>query len=548
MPITTADTVLYNARIHDADGKLSAATAIASRNGHIVYVGSDDGARSLLFEREGAKPHSTVGRWPSAEEGPLDLKGALILPGLTDAHLHFADLSLGLTQVNGETPTLTEAVDRVAEKARTSKSGEWILGYGWNHNVWGKFPSAADLDRVAPHNPVMLSDKSGHAIWVNRAALSIAGITSDTSDPADGKILHGADGQPSGILLEGASTLVMKHVPKPTMEEIASAMKQGIKIAHEYGLTGVHDMDGPMALAAHQLLHSRGELSLRVVKSIPLDRLDEAIALGIRTGLGDDQLRIGQIKMFADGAMGPRTAWMLEGFEGAPDDRGICVTPPEVLRDAVLRANAAGLACAIHAIGDRANREILDIFATTPANSSLAAPNRIEHAQILHPDDMRRFAELGVVASMQPIHATSEIGMTDRHLGKRSAGAYAFKSVLMKKAIVAFGSDCPVETMDPIAGIHAAVTRRQANGAPGPDGWHGDERMSVAEAVAAYTLGAAQAAGWSNSLGTLRPGMLADMTILDRNIYTIEPHDIRNARVLGTVVGGRFVWKDGALV
>jgi hypothetical protein len=535
MPAISADTVLFNATMREPDGSVSKATAIASRNGRIVYIGGDEGARSIAFEH-------------GAGQGPLDAQGALVLPGLTDAHLHFADLALGLTQVNGETPDITGAIDRVAAKAGSQKPGEWILGYGWNHNAWGGvFPRAAELDRVAPRNPVMLQDKSGHAIWVNKAALSLAGIARDTPDPAGGKILRDPDGSPSGILLEGACALVMKIVPKPTVEEIAAAMLEAIRIAQRFGLTGVHDMDGPMSFAAQQLLHSRGELGLRVVKSIPLNKLDEAIALGIRSGLGDEYLRIGHIKMFADGAMGPRTAWMLEGFEGAPDDKGICVTPPEVLKAAVLRANAAGLACAIHAIGDRANREILDIFAAAPPNPSLAAPNRIEHAQILHPADVQRFAELGVVASMQPIHATSEIGMTDRHLGKRSAGAYAFKSVLRKNAIVAFGSDCPVETMDPIVGIHAAVTRRQANGDPGPEGWHGDERVTVAEAVAAYSHGAAQAAGWSDRLGSLRVGMLADMTILDRDIYAIDAQDILKARVLGTVVGGRFVWKDAAL-
>lgn len=566
MAAMSADFILYNAKIHDPDGKLSGATAIASRNGRIVYIGGDEGARSLVFEHTD-ETHRTTVKGPNksesilpagsdfketqahlSEQGPLNMKGALILPGLTDAHLHFADLALGLTQVNAETTDINGALDHVAEKARSLRPGEWILGYGWNQNVWeGRFPSAADLDKVAPRNPVMLQDKSGHAIWVNQAALLLAGITADTPNPEDGKILRKSDGSPSGILLEGASTMVMRIVPKPTVEEIAAAMRKAIKIAHSFGLTGVHDMDGSMALAAHQLLHARGELSLRVVKSIPLDLLDAAIALGIRTGLGDGHLRIGQIKMFADGAMGPRTAWMLEGFEGAPDDKGICVTPPEVLRDAVFKANTAGLACAIHAIGDRANREILDIFAAIPANPSLAAPNRIEHAQILHPVDIQRFSELGVVASMQPIHATSEIDMTDRHLGKRSKGAYAFKSVLRGNAIVAFGSDCPVETMDPVAGIHAAVTRRQANGAPGPDGWHGDERITVAEAVSAYTHGAAQAAGWSDRLGSLRTGMFADMTILDRDIYTISPQDIHTAKVLGTVVGGCFVWKDPAL-
>ncbi|MFH1086694.1 MAG: amidohydrolase, partial [Chloroflexota bacterium] len=410
----------------------------------------------------------------------------------------------------------------------------------------GRFPTAADLDRVTPDHPVRLSAKSGHAAWVNSRALALAGVTAATPDPAGGALVRDARGQPTGVLLEEAMRLVDAHIPPPNLEGVLAGMRAALAVVARAGLTSLHDMDGPLAFQAEQILRERDELTVRIVKSIPLAHLDEAIGLGLRTGLGDDWLRIGQVKMFADGALGPRTAWMLEGYASAPEDTGIATTPVEVLRASVRRANAAGLGCAIHAIGDRACREVLDLYAD--ARGAHPGPrNRIEHAQILHPDDTPRFGALGVIASMQPIHCTSDMHISDRHLGPRAAGAYAFRTLLATGATLAFGSDAPVEPVQPLIGIHAAVTRRRADGSPGWAGWHPEHRLSVSEALRGYTLGAAHAAGLEDRLGALAPGKLADVTILDGDLFEVASTDILTLQVLGTLVGGRWAWRDSAL-
>ena len=259
---------------------------------------------------------------------------------------------------------------------------------------------------------------------------------------------------------------------------------------HRAGLTGVHDLDGAQSFSAHQVLHRQCELTLRVLKTIPLQHLDEAIGLGLRSGYGDDWLRVGQVKMFADGALGPRTALMLEGYDTARDITGIAVTDIRLINEAVHRATAAGLACAIHAIGDRATREVLDVYEEVQAERGpLPLPNRIEHVQLLSPADRDRLGRLGVVASMQPLHATSDMLIAERHWGTRCSGAYALKTQLRHGAVLALGSDCPVEVLDPLVGIHAAVTRRRADGTPGPEGWYPEERLTVEEAVRGFTWG-----------------------------------------------------------
>lgn len=536
MSFPSDELLLCNGRIHTMHPAQPFVTALAIRDGKILFAGSDSDARQALPQAAG--------------ENILDLKGACVLPGLTDAHLHLMWFSNGLTQVQAEQPSKQAVLDIVAEFARRKPAGAWITGFGWNHNVWdGEFPTAADLDRAAPEHPVVLSAKSGHACWANSLALRLAGVTAQTADPPGGAIVRDADGAPAGVLLEEAMDLVERLAPEPGPAEAAEALRRGIEVAHRAGLTGVHDMDGVDCFRGLQALHRAGELTLRVVKSIPLAHLDEAVGLGLRSGFGDDWLRIGGVKMFTDGALGPRTAWMLAGFDTAPDNTGIEATPIAVIRAAVRKANAHGLAATVHAIGDRANREILDIYAET-VGAGLAPthlPNRIEHVQLLHPADAGRLAELGVVASMQPLHATSDMHIADQHWGARTAGAYAWRTQLDHGAVLALGSDCPVETLDPLAGIHAAVTRRRADGSPGPAGWHPEQRLTVEEAVRGYTLGPAHAAGMADRLGSISPGKWADLTILDRDIFAIEPMEILNTRVLATLTAGRFVWRNASL-
>jgi hypothetical protein len=530
------DLVLYNGKIHTLGPSQPVVSALAVRDGCVVFAGDDAAALDLLPRR--------------TSDNAVDLHGACVLPGLTDAHLHFQLFSLALKAVDVETETLDAALQAVGDRAAHTPGGKWILGTGWNHNTWGgAFPTAADLDRVAPYHPVMLDAKSRHAVWVNSYALQLAGIDANTPDPAGGQIVRCPDGSPNGILLEGAAIDLLKRaIPEPTLEELADAMRQGQLVAHQAGLTSVHCMDGALAFAAFQQLHRQGELTLRVIKSIPLENLDAALALGLRSGFGDDWLRVGGVKMFADGALGPHTAWMFADYEGDPGNSGISTTPVEVMHAAVLRANRGGISANIHAIGDRANHEVLNIYSDARrVLGETGLRNRIEHVQLLAPRDFTRLDELGVIASMQPIHATSDMHMADQYWGERTAGAYALKTQQAAGAHLAFGSDCPVETLDPRVGIHAAVTRRHADGSPGPQGWHSEQRLTVDQAVRGFTEGPAFAAYMEDRLGRLLPGFLADLTILDRDLYEIEPMEILQARVLATLTSGQFAWRSGQL-
>jgi len=535
------DWLLVNGRFYTMDTDAPQATAVAIWGERIVAVGEADALRSEF-----------------SAKNVLDLGGRCVIPGLTDAHIHFQGYALNLQRVDlFEVPGKEEALARIAARVAATPPGAWIRGRGWNQDLWPEraFPTAADLDRVAPQHPVALAAKSGHAWWVSSLALETAGITADTPDPAGSQIVRDASGRPTGVLLEmGAIDLVRDCVPEPTPDEIEAALRAAFPNAWRLGLTGVHDCDGRSAFQAYQRLHERGELGLRVHKHIPVKRLDDAIGVGLRSGLGDDRLWVGHVKIFADGALGPRTAWMIAPYAGDPHNTGLPVNTPEELAGLVHTAAANGFACAIHAIGDMANRAVLDAFAQS-TNSQLTIsqstnsqstqiPHRIEHVQLLHPADVGRLAALGVVASMQPIHATQDMEMAERYWGERSRWAYAWRSLLERGTRLAFGSDAPVEDLNPFVGLHAAVTRRRADGSPGPRGWYPQERLSVAEAVRAYTLGPAWVAGKAGRLGSLTPGKLADLVVLDRDIFEAAPDEILKTRSVGTMIGGEWMVRE----
>jgi predicted amidohydrolase YtcJ len=531
-----ADLLLFNGRIYTMDPAHPRAQALAIAGNRILAVGDDAELRPLL---------GLGGR-------AVDLAGQVAIPGLTDAHVHFGWYSWAIHQ--GEidldnVPSKAEAIARVASQAQNVPAGEWIQGAGWNKNVWPdpSFPTAADLDAVACDHPVALEDKSHHATWVNSRALELAGITAASKDPPGGEIVRDAASQPTGILLETAAQLIYKIIPDADVEPMVVALRNGISEAHRLGLTGVHDPGHPVVLAALQVLRARGQLGLRTLVHIPSGDLDAALQLGLRSGLGDEYLRIGGIKLFADGALGPQSAHMLAPFEGTAGNTGIPTLTADQLRDIVIRARVGGLSIAAHAIGDAANRSVLDAVEYAQGENPALVhrpwlPDRLEHAQLLHPDDLPRLARLGVVASMQPIHATSDMEMAERHWGRRCDLSYAWRSVLDSGAHLAFGSDCPVETLDPLPGIHAAVTRRRHDGSPDPDGWIPAQRLSVTEAVHAYTLGAAHASGEAHLKGSLSPGKLADVTVLSRDIFAIEPMEILDSRVTTTIFDGRIVF------
>ena len=531
------DLVLSGGQVHTMDPGRPWASALWIRGGRIAAAGTDDEILS-------AAP---------ASARRVSLEGACVLPGLVDAHLHFEGFALGRTRIDADLPRLQDVLQAVGERAAAAPPGEWILGHGWNHNRWGsgELPTGALLDRAAPDHPVFLTAKSGHASWANTAALAAAGVTRRSQDPAGGTIVRDGSGEPTGVFLERASGLVADHLPEVTTEQVADAMAAALPAAWGCGLTGVHDLDGIRALRAWQILRERGHRGLRVCKSIPSNRLDEAIATGLRSGFGDDMLWIGGVKLFADGALGPRTAWMLAPYENEPDNLGMPLMAPEELRATVTRASRHGLACFVHAIGDRANREALDALALARAeekDGERRLRHRIEHVQVIDPEDAPRFAELQVVASVQPVHATSDYPMVDRFWGReRGRWAYAFESLRRAGAVLAFGSDTPVEPIPPLAGLHATVTRRRADGSPGAEGWQPQERLSVAEAIRGFTRGAAFAGGVEDRLGSLAPGMLADLVVLAEDPFAVDPMDLAGLPVLATMVGGRFVHADPAL-
>lgn len=528
-----ATLLLFNGNIYTMDATQPRAQAIAIAGDRIVALGTNHEMRALLADGGEA----------------IDLGGHTVMPGFIDAHLHFLSYGLSLQQIDlmGVT-ALEKAQARVADKATTTPAGHWLLGRGWDQSLWptNAFPTHADLDSISQEHPIFLRRKCGHAGWANARALALAGITHTTPDPTGGEIVRDASGKPTGILLERAMELVSKLLKEPSDAEAEAAVRTAMQTVHRMGIVGVHNMEGAPALRAFQSLRRTGELKLRVLQQIPEADLDAAIQLGLQSGMGDEWLRIGALKLFADGSLGARSALMIEPYEGERNNYGIAVSTADHLKQRVEKAARAGLAVYIHAIGDQANRNVLDAFAATrQAGIGLHLRHRIEHAQVLHPHDLPRFVELGVIPSMQPIHCTQDMVIADQNWGTRSRGAYAWSSLLSTGAILAFGSDAPVETPDVLQGIYAAVTRRRAaDGYPGAEGWYPEECVSVQEAIYAYTVGAAYAGAEEQIRGALASGKLADLVVLDRDILQGAPDEVLNTAVLATIVGGEFVYRQ----
>ena len=523
--------LLYNAYIRTQDPSHPTESAIVIDRERIVAVGE---ANNLLPQ------------YPNAEK--QNMEGRVILPGLTDAHLHLKNYALSLQKVDCETETKEECLRRVAERAQTAKPGEWILGHGWNQNVWGVWPTAAELDTVTTNNPVYLTAKSLHASWANTAALKLANITAQTPHPQNGQIQRDNKGDATGILLETAMELVGEMIPEPTIQEIAVAMEKAQSILWKMGLTGIHDFDRRDSFMALQQLHAQGRLKLRVLKNIPVELLDQAYELGLGAGFGDDWLRIGSVKAFMDGALGPHTAAMFQPYIGEEENRGILNMDGEELFEYGRKAAQIGLAMTVHAIGDRANHEVLDAYEQLrryeKENGIPALRHRIEHVQIVHPDDAARLGKMNIIASMQPIHATSDMLMADAFWGERSRLAYALRTQLDHGARLALGSDAPVESPNPFLGLYAAVTRRRADGSPSSDGWYPEQKLTLAEAWEGFTLGPAYAAYMENRLGRLAPNYLADLIVLEKDPFTCDPENLLTLQSSATMVGGEWVWQN----
>jgi predicted amidohydrolase YtcJ len=522
--------ILHNAKIYTLDKTQPIASALAIEHGRVAAVGGDE----LTREFDGVEKE--------------DMRGRVILPGFTDAHMHLKLYSLGLQKIDCETNTFGECLARVAERVKKAKPGEWILGHGWNQNLWGRWPLASDLDAIAPNNPVYLTAKSLHAALANSIALKMANISASTSDPKDGQIQRDHEGQATGVLLETAMQLVEDILPEPAIKEIANAIEKAQPILWKMGLTGLHDFDRRDCFMALQQLHAQDKLKLRVTKNIPIDLLDHAFELGLQTGFGDDWLRIGSVKAFMDGALGPHTAAMFQPYSNEGENRGILNMDAEQLFEHARHAADAGLGMTVHAIGDRANHEVLDAYEQLRAyESEKGLPHlrhRIEHVQILHPDDAQRLAKLNIVASMQPIHAVSDMLMADACWGVRSHLAYAWRTQLDAGAQLAFGSDAPVESPNPFWGLHAAVTRRRGNGAPKPDGWYPEQRLTMQEAVGGFTTGSAYAAYAEDRMGKLQAGYLADLIVLEEDPFICNIDDVKDMQSSATMIGGDWVWRS----
>ncbi|MCJ7694368.1 MAG: amidohydrolase [Anaerolineaceae bacterium] len=508
------------------------ATALAISGGKIIAVGSD---KEILAK---FKDTSEV----------LDIKGHTIWPGLTDSHLHLEHLSQSLENVNCETDTLADCLSRVSLRVCKISGSSWILGHGWNHNIWenASYGTAKDLDLVSDEHPVYLTAKSLHAAWANTAALNLAGIDNATLNPPGGTIQRDHKGNPTGILLESAMSLIENIIPEKSPNQLAADFKRLQSYLWQMGITCVHDFDGPLAYKALQILQNNHELTLRVIKNLPGKLLPYLVEVGLRGSFGDDKLRLGSLKFFADGALGPQSAAMLAPYEGTDSLGSLLLNASEIF-DIGRNAIENGWGLAVHAIGDRANRLVLDAFSDLREfeleNKFPHLPHRIEHVQLLDPEDQLRFQELDITASVQPIHCTSDIDLVDKYWGKRSPYAYPFKSLLDSKTKILFGSDAPVESPNPFFGLHAAVTRRRMRDDTDSDGWHSEQRINLDDALKAYTLNPATFAGLGNRLGKLAPEYYADLIVLPVDPFSIDSQELYSIQPELTMINGKIVFQ-----
>ncbi|MGZ7031993.1 MAG: amidohydrolase [Thermoanaerobaculia bacterium] len=506
--------------------------AIAVRDGIIVDVGPATEVRS---RHAGARV--------------VDAANATILPGLTDAHAHLYGLGLSLDTVNlVGLNTPADAIARAKERASTAPAGEWILGRGWDQNRWpGKqFPTAESIDAAIPDHPVWLRRVDGHAGWANTAALHAAGITASTKDPDGGRIVRDAAGNPTGVFVDEAMELIDSKVPPPSFELRKRRVLAAAQRIAENGLTEIHDAgaDADTIRAVRELITEK-HFPIRVYMMLGDDEklLKEWFARG---PLFDEshKLTVRSVKLYADGALGSRGAALLQPYSDDPSNSGLTISKPEHMTDVAKRAIEAGFQVNTHAIGDRAVRNVIDSYEKAAAKAGNRF--RIEHLQVVAPEDFPRIARIGIIASMQPTHATSDMPWAEARLGStRIRGAYAWRTVVDNGIRLALGSDFPVEDVNPFFGIYSAVTRQDQNGQP-PGGWYPDQRLTLAEAIRGFTIDAAYAAFEEQSRGTIQIGKLADFTIVEGDLFSMPPSDLFKTKVRYVVVGGAIVNGDRA--
>ncbi len=555
----SCDALFFNGIVHTMDDSASVVEAFAVRDGRIVAAGNNE---------------DVLSQWTSPRV--VDLKEQQVFPGFIDAHAHLFGLGeeTVILQLLG-TGSPDAVAELVSARAKESPAGTWIRGRGWDQNDWirKEFPGKGILDAVSAGHPVFLSRVDGHAAWVNSRALELSGITRDTPDPEGGRILRGSDGEPTGVLLDQAIELVRSNIPRATVQEMSAAYMSAVQRCLASGMTGMHDMGlTATGIEAIRSLIARNEFPFHVVGYIDDEDPNtwESLLKTGRQTVGSQQLILAGLKLYADGALGSRGAWLLEDYADDPGNRGIPIQSEAIIRAQADRALRAGLQVCVHAIGDAAVRRTLDAYEAALTGAPAAMyPLRIEHAQVIDIDDMPRFAALGVVPSMQPTHCTSDMYWAEARLGSRRVqSAYAWASLIKTGAYIPGGSDFPVERPEPIAGIYAAAFRMDAKGRPSsqediaahfqidPDvpllparwsnGWFGEQRMSREDAVRAFTIWAARAAGLDRDRGSMEPGKWADFVILSEDLLTVPQTRFLDTRVIATWVAGREAYSSGS--
>jgi len=525
-----ADLVLRGGRVWAGKGR-PAATAIAVKDGRVAALGSDTDVQPLIG------PGTRV----------VDLHGRLVVPGFNDAHVHFLSGGFGLLSVD-----LRDARDeqdfaaRIGAHARTLPRGTWIQEGNWDHETWPSkaLPTRALIDAVTPDHPVFVQRLDGHMALANSLALRLAGVTRESKDPDGGTIVRDAAGEPTGILKDNAEELVTRAIPEPSREMNLRAARAALKEAARVGVTTIQDNSSVDALRTYQDLRAAGELTARFYvwryASSALEPLEKA---GLRTGLGDEWIRLGALKILSDGSMGSGTAAFFDPYTDDPRTTGLLLHPVPELERLIREADAAGFQLAVHAIGDRANSLVLDAFEkAAAANPARERRFRIEHAQVVRKADLARYRRLGVIASVQPSHGIDDMRWAERRIGKeRARDAYNIRSFTEAGVAVAFGTDWFVEPLDPRLGLYAAVTRERPEGGP-PGGWFPEEKIALEDALDLYTRGSAYAEFAEKEKGTLDPGLLADLVVFAADLFRIPPREILTTPVDFTVAGGRVVF------
>lgn len=542
---TLADQIYFNGKIYTMNDNRPTVEAVAVSGDSILSVGSKEDTMKLKGDKTKL----------------FDLNGKTMIPGLIEGHAHLYHLGFNLLEVDlTGAKSYDEAIERVAEKAKNTPKGEWILANGWHHDKWDTqptlingFPTNKLLSAAVPDHPVILIHASGHIIIINQKAMDIAGINSKTPQPDGGEIIIDINGEPTGILNETASDLVFKYVPETTKEDVQEAVTLALEECFKNGITGFHDAgSGGYMINLFEEMASQNLIKLRLyvmLRGTQPELLKVYFKKGVQLNLYNNQLTIRSIKLMADGALGSRGAWLLEDYTDAPGEHGHNVTPLEDIDKIVKNAYKNGFQVGIHAIGDRATREVLNIYESTfkikSTNSSKNARFRIEHAQHFDPEDILRVADLDVILAMQAIHMSSDRPWAIDRLGEKriKEGAYLWQTLLKSGAKIVNGTDAPVEPLNPMAGFYASVSRKTLKGMP-EGGYEPLQKMTRNQALRSYTLDAAYAAFQENDKGSIEVGKWADFTILDRNIMKIPENEILDTKVSMTIIGGEIVFDE----